>query len=281
MFGPASSHRPVFVRPVVPRRVQQHALPYYRNYDSRHWRLWTALIVFFLVLGIGWLLLVSPVLAVREVQIDGLQRVSNDEVSKAVEAKLNERWLGIFSRRAMVLVPGRAIISSLSAMPAVRSVAVSRRLPGHLAISITERIASVQWESSGQRYEVDLEGRVIRPLDPTNQADLASSLPRIVDETNATATIGMLITSPALVQLAIEAAPGPQSRGSDFASLGPSSNELYIHVGNMKVLVTTNELLDEQYRSARSVLASIPRQDISRLDTIDVRLPALATYKLR
>lgn len=234
-----------------------------------------------LVAGTGWLLLASPVLAIRSVNIEGLQRIPHDEVAAKVDQHLNGRWMAIFSRRELLLAPTDAIRSSIAEMPAVKSVAVSRSISGKLTVKVEERIASVQWESAGQAYEVDLEGKVIRQLPSAKGASPQAPLPRIVNDTNATTTVGDTVASAEIIELAIEAAPGPQGRGSDFASPGTSPSELYIHTGDTKVLLTTNKPLDEQYQSARSVVASVPRQDVSKIELIDVRLPELPTYKMR
>lgn len=265
----------------MPRRVQQRALPYYQKHDSRRWKLWVSILAVGLVAGTGWLLLASPVLAIRSVNIEGLNRIPQDEVSAKVEQQLNGRWMLAFSRRQVLLAPTEAIRGAIAAMPAVKSVDVSRSISGKLTVKVEERIASVQWESAGQAYEVDLEGKVIRPLASAKEASPQASLPRIVTDANATTTVGDTVASPEIIQLAIEAAPGPQGRGSDFASPGASPSELYIHTGDTKVLLTTNKPLDEQYQSARSVVASVPRQDVSKIELIDVRLPELPTYKLR
>lgn len=210
-------------------------------------------------------------------------RIPAEEVSSRVEKALGGRWLLVFNRRAMLLAPADAIREAIESMPAVRSVRVERRLPGTITVHIDERIASVQWESAGESYEVDLEGKVIRPLAAASGAAPGPSLPRIVGDTDATTTVtvGEVVALPELIQLAIDAAPGPQGRGSDYATPGASHTELNVHVGGMEVLLTTNETLDEQYRSARSVMASLPREDVGRIQTIDVRLPELATYRLR
>ncbi len=271
----------MFARRAVPRRVQQRALPYYQKHDTRSWKLWVLALIGLFVGGATWFLLASPALAVHEVEVIGLQRIPRAEVVAMVDDALNGRWLTVFSRRAILLVPTDAIERSIASMPAVRSVRVSRKLPGRIEVDVEERIASVQWESAGQAYEVDLEGKVIRPLAPAEELSASPTLPRIVSEANATTTVGDTVASPEIIELAIQAAPGPQGRGSDFASPGTSPSELFIHTGDTKVLLTTNKPLDEQYQSAQSVLASVPRQDVSKIELIDVRLPELPTYKLR
>lgn len=281
MLGPASPRRPVFARQVAPRRVQQRALPYYQRRDTRHWRLlvWTLSIV---ALGsLTWLLLASPVLAIHRLEIRGLQRTDQTQVEAAINSQLDTRWLLLFSRRATLLVPTDAIAHSLEQLPTVKTASVSRQLPGSLVVDVHERVASVQWEAGGQRYEVDLDGRVIRPLEATPEAPSGPSLPRIVASAEASVTVGDTVASPRLIQLAIDSASGPQGRGSDYASPGASPDELYVHSGGFRVLLTTNKPLDEQYRSAQGVIASIPRDELPKLDSIDARLPELPTYKLR
>lgn len=281
MLGPASYRRPVLGRSAAPRRSLQRAVPYYRQQDSRRWRAAAWSLAAATVVGLGWLLLASPALAVRNVQVEGLQRTDRATVDAAIDSQLNSRWLLVFSRRTQLLAPTEAIRRAVEALPTVKSASVSRSLPGTLTVKVEERIASIEWETAGQRYEVDLEGKVIRPLEAAKAPSGQPSLPRIVDSANATTTVGATVASQQLIGLAIEASAGPQGRGSDFSSTGPSPSELYVHTGGMKVLVTANKPLAEQYESAQKVVATVPKEDLPRLDLVDVRLPELPTYKLR
>lgn len=281
MLGPASPRRPVFARPTPPRRVQQRALPYYQKHDTRRWRLLVWILSIVALGGLAWLLLASPVLAIHSLEIHGLQRTDQAQVESAIDGQLDSRWLLLFSRRATLLAPTGAIVSALEQLPTVKSAHVSRRLPGSLVVDVQERVASVQWESGGQWYEVDLDGKVIRPLEAAPKAPSGPSLPRIVASSKANIAVGDTVASQKLIQLAIDSASGPQDRGSDYASPGASPDELYVHAGGFRILLTTNKPLDEQYRSAQGVLASIPKDELPKLDLIDARLPELPTYKLR
>lgn len=145
---------------------------------SRRRRRWASAVAAVLVLaGLVWLVLFSPYLVVRRVQITGTDRVPEASVHRLVDAELG---------RPMVLLdPGR-ISSQVAAVPLVRSAEVTRRWPTTVVVAVHERVpvAVVPAGEGGSGYRlvdrdgVEVESMARRPAGlPFLEVDVAGGGP--------------------------------------------------------------------------------------------------------
>jgi cell division protein FtsQ len=108
------------------------------------------LVLGLLVLAIAaWVLVGSPVLAVRSVQVDGARTLLPDQVREAA---------GIVDGTPLLRVDVAAARARVARLPQVASVEVTRGWPSSVVVTVTERVALAVVESQGQRYLVDDEG---------------------------------------------------------------------------------------------------------------------------
>jgi cell division protein FtsQ len=106
-------------------------------------------------LGLGWMVLASPVLAVRDVEVEGLHRLSAAEI-RALTAQ--ERG------RPMALVSLGSVAEKVSTLTLVRSVAVRRSWPSTLVVVVSEREPIAGVPSRGRISLVDGEGIVVETV---------------------------------------------------------------------------------------------------------------------
>jgi cell division protein FtsQ len=97
---------------------------------------------------LAWLIWVSPLLAVRSVEVSGVALLSEDEVRQAAAVPLG---------RPLARVDTDAVRARVAALPAARSVEVSRGWPATLRIQVTERtaVAAVKRDKVYQIYDGD------------------------------------------------------------------------------------------------------------------------------
>ena len=106
--------------------------PFALRARSRRRRRWAAAVAALLVLaGIGWLVLGSSVLSVREIRIVGTDRVPLADVSRASDSERG---------RPMVLVDLADVSRRVNALPLVHDVRVVRQWPGTLVVTVHERV---------------------------------------------------------------------------------------------------------------------------------------------
>ncbi len=118
-----------------------------------------------LVVGLGWILLVSSWLAVQRVQVSGSSRVGQAQVLAAV---------GQVDGRPLARVDLRAVSARLRQLAPVASVTVTRGWPHALRVHIVERTPYAGVVQGSQVLVLDSEGRVFA-TEPT----LAKGLVRL------------------------------------------------------------------------------------------------------
>ncbi|PRY68524.1 cell division protein FtsQ [Glaciihabitans tibetensis] len=94
----------------------------------------------------------SPILALREITIEGTSRVSEEDVRAAVEEQMGT---------PLALIDFDSIHSELAAFPLIRSYVTETVPPNTLRIQVVERAAIGSIERSGSFDEVDPAGVVI------------------------------------------------------------------------------------------------------------------------
>ena len=109
-----------------------------------------------LVVGLGlaayWLIGFSSLLAVRQVQVDGVSLVSADDVRAAAAVPAGQ---------PLARVDEEAVAARVTAaLPAVAAVKITRHWPSTLVITVTERVAVYQVSAAGAYNWVSADGVV-------------------------------------------------------------------------------------------------------------------------
>jgi cell division protein FtsQ len=169
--------------------------------SPRHRRSFRIAVTVLSLLTVGWLLWFGPVLAVRTVQVDGLDTLPAEEVRRSA---------GIESGTPLLRVDVEAAEARVAALPQVASVEVTRGWPSTVVVTVQERRPVAVVGEPGRRSLVDAEGMLFDavsgeppagvvpldveepgPGDPATMAGLAAiaALPAEAREEVALATV--------------------------------------------------------------------------------------------
>ena len=199
---------------------------------SLRWRraLLLAVVVGAVVLA-GWWLYRSPLLSLREVEIEGTYVLSADEVRRIADLEgqslLRPDFAGARER--------------LLALPLVKEVRVSRAWPADARISVVERGPAAVWQASGQRYIIDDEG-VVLPLPlldglpvivQTDAAPLLAPGDR-VDPGAVAAAVRLVPTAPQTLGRTVSALEFSQARGLTAVLTAGDGSELRVTFGDAR-----------------------------------------------
>ncbi|MCS6801108.1 MAG: FtsQ-type POTRA domain-containing protein [Dehalococcoidia bacterium] len=124
---------------------------------------------------------------VSQVHVRGLQTISPGDVIAA--ARLEGRHV--------LEVSDRAIAESLTALPRIKSVTVTRRLPGEIELTLEERTPWAIWQAGSTRYLIDEEGVVLEVI-----PQAAPTLPVVISGSSAPLKPGARVP-PEPVKLAV------------------------------------------------------------------------------
>lgn len=97
----------------------------------------------------AWVVLASPLLAVRTVQVDGASSLSVDQVRQAA---------GIAVGTPLVLVDLAAAEAAVRRLPPVADAQISRGWPDRVVVTLRERVAVAVVDTDGTRSLVDATG---------------------------------------------------------------------------------------------------------------------------
>lgn len=102
-------------------------------------------------LALAWLVFLSPVLAARQVQVEGTSLLTPARVQAAAAVPLG---------RPMVRVDTDAVAERVRALAPVKDVRVTRHWPGTIRVRVSERVPVIQRRTGGGYAWSDSEGVV-------------------------------------------------------------------------------------------------------------------------
>jgi len=116
-------------------------------------RVWILKTLFFVGLFIAvvgfilYLLFFSGFLDIKEISVNGLDKVNSDRFHNELNKRLNSKWLGLLERqRNVAFFDSDAFkAEALAAFPEIKEVSVSKEPPHSLNITITERETAGVW----------------------------------------------------------------------------------------------------------------------------------------
>lgn len=138
-----------------------------------HKRLYVVLTAFVVVLALVWLVMFSSVLGVKRVGVSGANVVSVSDVRDAA---------GIASGAPLATLNTDTIAAKVEAIPAVASASVSRSWPNGVVITITERRPVAIVTVKGEKWAVDITGKVYLPEARLGSSVAKGLLPLTVDK---------------------------------------------------------------------------------------------------
>ena len=117
------------------------------------WRLISGMLVILLGLAL-YALLYSPRFQVGGIQIEGIQRLTDGDISAVVD----------ISGKSIVNFNPKQTADALStAFPELAKIDIAVRLPAEIVISVVERQPSIAWNAEGKTYWIDPDGIILPP----------------------------------------------------------------------------------------------------------------------
>jgi cell division protein FtsQ len=239
--------------PVTPLRPRRRRVR--RPVDPRR-RLLTAAAAVLLVLGVlAWVVLGSPLLAVRTVQVDGEAGLTEAQVAEVA---------GISPGTPLVRVDTAAAAARVAALPQVASAEVARGWPNTVVVTVAERVPVAVVADGGTRRLVDAGGVVFDTItgDPP-----AGVVPLDVpdpgpDDAATSAALGALTALPREVRSQVT---GVAARTADDVTLTLTDGR--------SVLWGSAARTDRKAEVLDALLDQIDSGALDPADTVDVSTP--------
>ncbi|WP_243859306.1 cell division protein FtsQ/DivIB [Amycolatopsis arida] len=214
-------------------------------------RRWVALLSVLTVVGLGYVLLFTPLLSVRTVEVLGLHGLSTDQVIAAAQVP---------EERPMLRVDTDEIRDRVLALPGVATAEVSRSWPSTIEITITERTAIGFFDTGESLHLVDASGVAFKEVPERPEGLPELRLPRVTpDDPTTRAVTAVLDTIPGPLRERVVAA-GARTPGSVELTLADGKT---VRWGDA----------EQTERKAKVLAALLTREG----DTYDVSSPELPT----
>lgn len=120
---------------------------------------WKSTIISTLLLGAAWFICFSPSLAIKEVAVNGTDRVNNGDCVKAIEEEINKK-IALFDSKSIVLFNiDQAKKELLVKFPQIQDIKIERQFPSKIYAAVEERRAVAVFSTSdGKQYLIDGDG---------------------------------------------------------------------------------------------------------------------------
>jgi hypothetical protein len=143
------------------------------------------LIIFF-VAGIAWLTSL-PSLAIKKVVVVGNIHITSAEIQNISNNILDERYMGIFSKRNAFIYPRKHITETLITIyPRIEEVVIDTESLDILNIKIKERSAQAVWCAAVLCYAVDDKGYIFAEVSEGTSVNTTGYATTTVDEKHIT-----------------------------------------------------------------------------------------------
>lgn len=110
-----------------------------------------------------------PSLSIASIEVRGNSRLSSSSVEAIVLSDLAQNYMGLFSKRNILLYPSAKIEQDILSLPLVQTVRVTRSPMTNLVVSVTERSEVARFctgedNSTRDCYSVDEKGFIFAPI---------------------------------------------------------------------------------------------------------------------
>ncbi len=225
-----------------------------------------------LVVALGWW---WQFFRVSSVTVAGSWYYSPDLVTRATQSELRSHWWW----RNLTIIDTRALRRELlTSQTQLGDVAIDRRWPTGLKVSVTERQPNLIWQTGGQSYLLDDQGFIILPL-----ADRKLKLVAVEDTTNLPVKLGARVVPPSFVGFCLDLIGlVPKQTGLSITGLQLPETTTEVDIvtsGGYLVKFDTTRSASGEVGDLVRVLAQLKLQNQKPSQYIDLRIENRAYYK--
>jgi hypothetical protein len=121
-----------------------------------------------LMLFLVYFLFFSGRYSIKNVQIEGINKISREKFEKIVTEYQNSRKFLIFSRNNLLLFSEKSLREKIGESYLLETVKITKEYPGDLKIIVKEKDAKIVWLSNNKCYHLDDEAYAIEYCEVEN-----------------------------------------------------------------------------------------------------------------
>lgn len=170
------------------------------------WRVKLAVFLFIVLVGAAvYFVFFSQYFAIKDVEISGTEKISQDDLRGLIGSQLAARRFFIFNQSNIFVFDGKTAEKIIDEKYALNSLKIDKSLPGTLKISLEEKKPAIIWKTDDKFYLVDWGGTVISEIPPGEVSGYPGNQPGakmavVFDDNNAEVAVKEEILTSQIVQ---------------------------------------------------------------------------------
>lgn len=236
-----------------------------------------------------YILFFSPYLRITDIKIEGLQEISQEQVSGNTQSFLGEKYFNIVPKNNFIFISQKNIASLLTKdFKKIRSVSVTKKFPNSINIKIEERQAMLVWCSGENCFLIDESGVAYNVADFNSPEILQNHLIRINDQSNRSVSLGEKIMEQEYEQYALKIKNAlkdinQETQEEIYATPSNMAEEIRVPMQKgFQIYFSSQYSLEKAVRSLDAVLKKeIPENEWEKLEYIDLRSEGKVFYKFK
>ncbi len=258
----------------------------YRRGQPRkiNWKTYLIIAVVLLVAaGAVYVLCFSPYLRIKEIKVEGNQKVSKEEIISFSKQELDGKDYWIIPRNSTVFFAGQKFKDTLlKQMPLIKSADVARNISGLLLIRVHERQKAIIYCDRRQCYDIDDDGLVFEEA-PAVYGGMAIALK---DNSGREVKIGDQAVGPELISFVKEVQYSLSERVNlnliyFEISSHPAAELGAVTVEDWKIIFDPNRRAEDQVTALKLVLDEKIKDQRDKLEYVDLRIENRVYYKMK
>lgn len=142
----------------------------------------TTLVILLLLIALSWFIFASSFWKIKEVSINGLDRMSNDEILKLVTEQIRARnWL-LIPQNNLLFFNQKSFLAGIQERYRFQDIQIIKKWPNKLLVEVKEKTLACIWNEADKYYYADTEGYILSEVSPLELT--GKSHPLISNESN-------------------------------------------------------------------------------------------------
>jgi cell division septal protein FtsQ len=235
-----------------------------------------------------YVLFFSPYLQITNIEIQGNQELSSEELIQKIQESLQGKYLGVIPKNNFLFVSQKNIKNILvNDFKKIREVSFSKKFPDSIDVNIDERKALLIWCSNEKCYLMDESGTPYSEADFNSPEFLQNHLLKINDTSGRDVLLGEKIIEPAFESYVISAKDELKTVGfeanGEYSTPSRMAEEIRIKTVQGPDLYFSTQF---PLASAMSSMATVLKKEIDpqaqgEIEYFDLRNDGKVFYKLK
>ncbi len=247
-------------------------------------------ILFVVFLGVViYSFIFSSFLEVSEIEINGLETLSQKNVEESAKNITNGKYIGFIPKNNILFIMRGNFSKKLTGeFKKIEEIKIKKKFPNKLIIEIEERSLVLTLCSQGNCFFVDKKGYAYAEVDFDSEEVRQNNLVKLIDESEKPISEGDLVLRPSFVEFIFSIANEIRDKANvgitnEYRSKSLIAEEVIVQTDKgWDIYLSSNFPIDKSARILKTILnKQISLKDANELEYIDLRSENKVFYRMK